>query len=199
MQLSIPRAWQPATQQLVYRALLDAMARPGTLADLAALAGGQLRAGVIALAALLDHTVSLCDLEEALSPQTRRFLEAAPAPQDEAGYLLAAAARPPDPGLSPRLGTLASPDQGATLVLDGASVGRGPLVLALGGPGIPGERRLALGGFDPAWLARREEWVAGFPLGVDLILADAGRIACLPRTTRVRVLRREGRGGPGAR
>jgi alpha-D-ribose 1-methylphosphonate 5-triphosphate synthase subunit PhnH len=184
MQLDIPQAWQPTVQQQVYRRLLYAMARPGTTMDLHAFVGSDQRAAVVVLAALLDHTTSLCDLDEVLAPQLRRLLMAPSAAQDEAHYLLASAARAPDADLQPRLGTLSNPELGATIVLDGASVGQGALKVALRGPGIPGERRLALNGFHRDWLTRRAQWVAHFPLGVDLILTDSTRIACLPRTTR---------------
>ena len=35
------------------------------------------------------------------------------------------------------------------------------------------------------WLHQRAVWIAGFPLGVDILLCDATRIAALPRTTQI--------------
>jgi phosphonate C-P lyase system protein PhnH len=102
-----------------------------------------------------------------------------------------------------RRGTLAYPDEGATLVLsvltltgevaggeDGAA-GRdgtagGGSALTLSGPGVPaGETRtLRVAGLPPTFAAARARAVRDYPAGIDLFLVDAGgRLAGLPRST----------------
>ncbi|MBK7326043.1 MAG: phosphonate C-P lyase system protein PhnH [Propionivibrio sp.] len=62
-------------------------------------------------------------------------------------------------------------------------IGTGSLSIALAGPGIEERLELCLSGLHPDWLARREDWVGAFPLGVDILFCDAQRIVALPRTT----------------
>ncbi|MBC8074647.1 MAG: phosphonate C-P lyase system protein PhnH, partial [Chloroflexales bacterium] len=183
MQLQLDPHWRPATQQQVFRRLMQAMAYPGTIVDLAF--AGPARASLAALATLLDHTTTLCDLDEVLAERDRRFLEARSAPHDDADYILALAQPRPEADMAPQLGTLAGPDQSATLVLDGEQIGAGDLLLELRGPGIQTAVRVALTGFHRDWFERRAAWTAHFPLGVDLLLADARRVLAIPRTTQV--------------
>jgi alpha-D-ribose 1-methylphosphonate 5-triphosphate synthase subunit PhnH len=74
------------------------------------------------------------------------------------------------------------------LVLVGGHVGEGEVGIDLTGPGIKGIRRLHLSGFHSGWLARRQKWVARFPMGVDVLLTDSARVAAMPRTTQSRLL-----------
>jgi alpha-D-ribose 1-methylphosphonate 5-triphosphate synthase subunit PhnH len=91
------------------------------------------------------------------------------------------------PDFQPMLGSLESPEFGATVLVKIDCVGEGALTLELAGPGVDGRRTLCLAGLHPDWLTRRADWVGGFPLGVDLLLSDATRIVALPRTTRIRI------------
>lgn len=63
----------------------------------------------------------------------------------------------------------------------------GPL-LALSGPGIQAECLLRVGR-DTSWIEERQQKNSEYPLGVDVFLFDpAGRVAAIPRTTKVEVL-----------
>ena len=63
----------------------------------------------------------------------------------------------------------------------------GPL-LALSGPGIQAECLLRVDR-DASWIEERQQKNSEYPLGIDVFLFDpAGRVAAIPRTTRVEVL-----------
>lgn len=176
-------AWDPLGQQRAFRRLLDAFARPGEVTELPGRPPAT--AWLQALAMLCDREVSLADPAGLLAPEERRFLQARDAAPNDARFVLLDGRAPVPEGFSPCLGSLTSPERGATLVLVCAGIGQGPARLSVSGPGVPGRRLLCLAGLDGSWLDRRARWVSRFPVGVDLLLADAGRVAALPRTTRV--------------
>jgi alpha-D-ribose 1-methylphosphonate 5-triphosphate synthase subunit PhnH len=113
------------------------------------------------------------------------LLQAKPGASEHARYVAVDGHRAPD--FQPELGSLESPEFGATLLIGVNSLGDGELSLELVGPGIDGQRNIRLAGLHPDWLTRRADWVGSFPLGVDLLLSDAHRIVALPRTTRIRI------------
>jgi alpha-D-ribose 1-methylphosphonate 5-triphosphate synthase subunit PhnH len=180
--MKIDRIWQPQAQQGVFRELVEAMSRPGEVRDLAAWTDGAPAARAV-LAALLDGETSLADPHDCLHESEWPLLQARRADAQSARYVLADGSRAP--AFEPCVGKLESPELGATLVLAVQAVGAGALRVRLSGPGIEGNRELNVGGLHAGWLAQRALWVDGFPLGVDMILADAGRIAALPRTARL--------------
>ena len=81
-----------------------------------------------------------------------------------------------------RTGRDDAPEDGATVILQVAALGRGQ-ALRLSGPGLaaPGVLRVEglNAGFVQAWAANH----ALFPRGVDVILCAGRRLAALPRTT----------------
>jgi alpha-D-ribose 1-methylphosphonate 5-triphosphate synthase subunit PhnH len=182
--LKVAPIWQPDTQQQNFRVLLDAMARPGSLQTLQGLDKINGAAEAV-LATLLDGSVTLSDPQSLLSEAAHALLQTVQAEPEHADYLLCSGQLPPT--FEPKLGTLPSPEQSATLVIQVAALDDGALRLKLRGPGIENYRECSIGGLNPIWLTRREEWVCGFPLGVDLILVDAEKVMALPRTTRVEV------------
>lgn len=173
--------WTTAGQRLAFRAVLDAWSRPGTVADIAPWSGGS-RARLAVLAGLCDSATTLHDAHGLLGEGDRSRLGARSCAAATAAFILADATRPPE-NLTPARGSLLQPELGATVVLDCQAVGEGPPA-RLSGPGVDGTAELRLLGLDPRWWAARAAWCA-FPLGVDLILCDARRIACIPRTIAV--------------
>ena len=99
------------------------------------------------------------------------------------GYWTAAPASMP-PLVVFDAGTDERPDRSATLVVQVGEL-RSGAGRRLSGPGIDGEAWLDVDGLAPGfWDAVRAN-AAGFPRGVDLLLCARGRLAALPRTTRV--------------
>ena len=83
-------------------------------------------------------------------------------------------------------GTLEYPDKGATVLylIDDITDEGG--AAALTGPGINGTVRPSFTGLAAGELAGLREANAEYPLGVDAVFLDkSGRIACIPRSTRI--------------
>lgn len=184
--------------QATFRAALDALAWPGQIGRLPVAARGAPGNpwAVALLLTFLDHETSLAVEPGPAAAAVARFVgprtQAAPAPAEAADFVLAdAATLDPDLPRRLRLGSLAFPDDSATLVVTVPSlapVGATGLRLDLAGPGVPPGHGLRLDGVPTAFVAARNEATRGYPRGVDLFLIDhAGRLAALPRSTRVRV------------
>lgn len=178
--------------QRVFRCLLQAASRPGTLYTLPPLTLSPLEA---VARTLLDHEVTFCVLggsaaetEERLSRLTGARVSSA---RDADFALISAIPGGDSAGAILELGrgTLERPERGATAIyaVEGIS-GSGPLSLELSGPGVPGTRRLGIAGMAAQEIAAIRETRQDYPLGVDVYLTDgAGRVAGLPRSTRLEV------------
>jgi alpha-D-ribose 1-methylphosphonate 5-triphosphate synthase subunit PhnH len=183
--LELSAIWTPATQQLLFRGLLNAMSRPGSQSDIfSLLEEGPVELAVLAV--LVDAEVSLADPHQLLRENDWPLLQAAKRSPDKADYILCNGNVAPD--FSPKLGTLTSPEQSATLIISVAELNEGSTHLKLSGPGISGATTLSVDGLSLAWLQAREDWICDFPLGVDLILVAARQLVAIPRTTKVEVL-----------
>ncbi len=179
--------------QRVFSALMQAMARPGRLAELTDLpdAPAPLLATTGAvLLAIADYDSTLW-LDDALRPHTAAFEWLAfhtGAPRSDVraeatfAVLTGAATIHDLDGFA--LGIPDYPDRSTTILLQVDTLGiGGPMKLT--GPGIDKEHRLRC---EPLpedlidwWQANR----AIFPLGVDLVLCSPSAIACLPRTVKI--------------
>lgn len=179
--MKLESIWRADVQQRIFRELLEAFARPGAVRDLATPANTN-SARRAALASLMDGETSLADPHELVGDRDWLLLQAERRSVEEARYIVADGRRAPN--FAPALGRLESPEFGATLLIEIESVGEGGTALKLTGPGVDGERELRLAGLDVEWLSRRADWNKAFPLGVDIVLADATKVAALPRTTR---------------
>ncbi|AWB20315.1 phosphonate C-P lyase system protein PhnH [Methylobacterium currus] len=179
--------------QGVFRAVMDALARPGTIQPLAtdldppAPLDPELAAVALALA---DGDAPLwLDAALARSPAVAGFLRFHTGARITENPAEAAFALVSDPAACPEFGmfaqgTPAYPDRSATLVLAVSDLSD-RAGWRLDGPGIRGSARLAAAPLPADMLDRLARNHAGFPQGIDLILAAAGRLAALPRSTRV--------------
>ena len=183
----------PRATQSVFRAVTEAMARPGQARALVALPTppAPLGPATAALAlTLLDYeTPFWLDRTFAAAPEVRewlRFHTGAPLTPDAA---IAAFAFIADPAQCPAFaefsaGSLEYPDRSTTLVLQVDGFDRGaPLVLA--GPGIAGTQRFRATPLPLDFSARLIANHTLFPRGIDLILASPDAVAALPRSLRV--------------
>jgi len=173
--------------QRCFRQLLDAMARPGRVAQLQEIAAPP---GLSPAAAALALTLVDFETPAWLGPGTDgaaewlRFHCGAPLASEpcRAAFACAADASRLPPLGAFELGSAEYPDRSTTLVLEVAALGSGePLVLR--GPGIDGSTTLAVDGFPAALRRERAELAVLFPSGLDLILTCGARLAALPRTT----------------
>jgi alpha-D-ribose 1-methylphosphonate 5-triphosphate synthase subunit PhnH len=85
------------------------------------------------------------------------------------------------------VGTELEPELGATIVRV-VEDGFPRLAVVLEGPGVDGRHETSIPLTRPE-LAARDRACANYPLGIDLVFVETdGRVAALPRTTRVRSL-----------
>ncbi|VVD98485.1 phosphonate C-P lyase system protein PhnH [Pandoraea capi] len=190
--------------QGVFRAVLDALARPGQLRSV----GGRLahcdEASIAAraiLLALADATTPVwlqAPLGEVSS--ALRFHTGAPLLGDEAGPATAQFALLTDPANCPALerfafGTAESPEHSATLIVDVPALHEGhegdtnndALRLRLRGPGIQTHADVTVGGLTAAFWQARAALAPRFPAGLDLLIVAGDSVLGLPRTTHVEV------------
>lgn len=184
-----PRAGR---EQRTFRALLEAMARPGTVARAVHHPqAGHLAPAVSLLESVLDHEMTFAvvpeqaDLIDTLLRLTGSYV-AAPIVADyllcEGGGILRALH-------DAKEGASEFPDKSATLVAVAASVsaepGRG-LPLRLAGPGIKDTRTVWVDGFSQECREMFVERNGDLPTGIDLVLVDLdGAFTCLTRYTRL--------------
>lgn len=176
--------WLANIQQRVFRELVEAFSRPGDIREIGNCVDGAIARRAV-LATLMDAEMTLADPQEQIPPEDWPLLQARRVKSEYGRYVAAKGSSAPD--FQPALGSLESPELGATLLIEIDKVGQGDISLELVGPGINGRRQLRLAGLHPDWLTRREAWVSSFPLGVDMLLSDAHRIVALPRTTQIHI------------
>ena len=165
--------------QAVFRAVMDAFARPGEIKALphAAMAPSPLSATAAALAwALLDYETPLwLDAPLADVPAVAEWIR-----------FHAGARVTDDPAQAPpfdqfALGTPEYPDRSTTLVLQVGCFGEGQR-WSLSGPGIADRAGLAADALPDDLVERLAANRALFPRGVDLILVSPDAVAALPRS-----------------
>jgi alpha-D-ribose 1-methylphosphonate 5-triphosphate synthase subunit PhnH len=179
---------RPRMSAVVFRAALDAMARPGQAREIAGVIppDGISTAAAGLLLTLADAETPLW-LPERLRDGAAEWLRFhTNAPQvAKRGQAMFAVGHWDE--LAPLeewpVGEPAYPDRSATLIVEVRAL-EGGVELELSGPGIDGTARLApvLPEGAAAALARN---AARFPLGVDFFFTAAGQVAGLPRSTRI--------------
>jgi alpha-D-ribose 1-methylphosphonate 5-triphosphate synthase subunit PhnH len=186
--------------QTVFRAALTAMSEPGRILAVPSTIhppAGLPRAAVALLLTLVDFETPLW-LPPALSAAAvggyLRFHTGAPTAADPMAAQFAAVDWT-GPNLIHQRVPLAAfnagderyPDKSATLIVCVAGLDGGTLRVRLSGPGIDGARSVAPAGLDQGFWAEVQANHAGYPLGIDLILAAGDAMMALPRSTRVEI------------
>ncbi len=179
----------PVSQsQLVFRRLLDAMARPGSIENVDLGIEGpeslDLAATAIALA-LVDFETPLY-LSPALSSEAAEtYLKfhcgtRIVADTKDAAFAVLDGA-PKDLGVF-NTGTEEYPELGATLIIQVETItANGPLTLT--GPGIKESAQIGLPDVPAAFWEARKKLQRYFPRGIDLVFVSGASMAALPRTT----------------
>ncbi|MGJ3507446.1 phosphonate C-P lyase system protein PhnH [Enemella sp. A6] len=185
-----PRVLTADECQQVFRILLDALARPGQPGHLPEI-GDPLDLPLLALTdlttpvAALDPTEEEQACTEAVVALTQAPLTAA----DSARFVISH--REPDPAAFASLhrGSNERPHE-AALLIQAAMIAEQPQpdfdTWELTGPGIADSTQVHLAGLDRDFFAVREQLVADYPRGVDVLLIDPiGTVLGLPRTTTI--------------
>ncbi|MGJ3242416.1 MAG: phosphonate C-P lyase system protein PhnH [Opitutales bacterium] len=182
-----------------FRAILDAMARPGEIRVLEPVSidppPGLPSASALVALALINRDVAfhLGFEDEAVEAYLKLNTGSPPAALEEADFIFAPGDAHPAVVESAKEGILTYPETAATLVFHVGGLGdlAGPDAARwrLTGPGIPESRELVVAGLNPALVAALQEKNDEFPLGADAILTHSdpvsGRwsVVGLPRTT----------------
>lgn len=178
--------------QRCFRGVLDALARPGRVVELADLPApptglGAAQSAVLLALADIDTPVWLPPaLRDAAAGHYLRFhcgcrLAAKLA---DAHFVLPASLDELPTLDELRQGLPEFPDRSATLIVEVAGLDEGG-ALRLAGPGIQTEASLTVAGWRTAMTDFLRENRRRFPLGVDLLLTCGKRVAGLPRTVRI--------------
>jgi alpha-D-ribose 1-methylphosphonate 5-triphosphate synthase subunit PhnH len=179
--------------QSVFRSVMDAMARPGSVQRIASAAGapvGMMRGAAAIALTLFDHDTPVWldgrMLATADVAKWLKFHTSAPVIADSS---IASFALVGDPENLPALDRFAFgnneyPDRSTTLILQIESLTDGPVV-ELQGPGIDGSAALRAS-IQPRDLFERLSINAAlFPRGIDVVLVHDDSIVAIPRTTRL--------------
>jgi len=178
--------------QRIFRSILEAMAHPGRIVDVAV--GLQAPpplhpAAAAACLTLLDFDTPLWLDDAAARPDVVEWLRfhcGVPVvvwPQAARFALIAEPERMPSPDAFD-LGTAEHPERSATLIVQVQTL-LGGTGRRLTGPGIADEARLEVAGVPDAFWTWAATNHALFPRGVDIVLSAGRVIAALPRTTEV--------------
>ena len=183
-----------AESQAAFRRIMDAVARPGTIQDLAdapqAPTGLDRAAGAVALTLLDFETPVWLDpsLRGGPAEDWIRFHCSCPltdAPAEAAFAIITDAAACP-PLDSFNLGDAKYPDRSTTLVIQVADLAGGRRAV-LSGPGIKTETAIAPTGLPNGFWDQVQANSAQFQFGVDLLFVAGDRLTALPRSTRVTI------------
>ena len=176
--------------QAVFRTVMEAMARPGQIAEIDVVIAPPAPLGIAAAAlalTLLDFETPVW-LDPALTAALEvdswlKFHTGAPCAADPATAAFAFLAEPTAmPGFDAfSLGSVEYPDGATTLVVEVETLTQGD-EFHLSGPGIKGSRSLAPAPLTADFAARMAQNRARFPRGIDLVLTCGRRLAALPRS-----------------
>jgi alpha-D-ribose 1-methylphosphonate 5-triphosphate synthase subunit PhnH len=178
--------------QAAFRALLDALAEPGTLRRVdggITPPEGLEPATATALLTLADYETPVWlpqALRDGAAGQWLRFHCGVALVEDPAKAAFAiidgAAIEPALFAFNP--GNDQFPDRSATVFVQCAALEGGDAV-TLSGPGIPGSRNVAPQGLSAGFWTQVQENGELYPLGVDLVLCHGDGMLGLPRSTRI--------------
>jgi alpha-D-ribose 1-methylphosphonate 5-triphosphate synthase subunit PhnH len=171
-----------------FRALVDAMSRPGTVHELPSAPADH-----AVLATLVDHEVSLHTADDDIRDALAREGRLSEAPQSEATIVHALESTDGAVRALGR-GTRKEPSTGATIVYRVAGLSNTTAkqddehtTLELCGPGVPGDRTLAVDGLVPDEARALADAQSPYPRGVDAILTAEQTVAALPRSVEMEV------------
>jgi alpha-D-ribose 1-methylphosphonate 5-triphosphate synthase subunit PhnH len=186
--------------QRVFRALLDALSRPGSIVAIDAalpdnhamrdgLAGRVPLAAFASLLALTDYSTPVfIEREDNVLGDALRFHASAPVTRDrrEAAFAYIDDTRDMSSLDAFSHGEPESPEHAATLFIRVPSLTEGE-PLEWRGPGIAQSRSVAIAGLSREFWRQRAALTALFPCGIDCYFVAGGALVGLPRTTHVEV------------
>lgn len=179
--------------QSTFKAVMDAMARPGSIHEIKAVATPPApmgrAAGAIAFA-LCDHDTLVYLTPAMIEAGIQTWLAfhsgaLVTGERSESAFAFVEAGVPLPPLSTFAAGSQEYPDRSTTIVFELASLTDG-LAFVLEGPGINGSLEITPAGLPPHFESMWAENNALYPRGVDLVFAAGNRILCLPRTVKIK-------------
>ena len=186
--IDLPGFADPVAQaQASFRALLDAMARPGTIATV----GQGLTppapldpATAAVLLTLVDGDARLHLPPDCAAARDWLVFHCGTTPCDDSASAGFVATRTMPDLAHLATGTDEAPESSATLVLQVLALGTGP-AFRLAGPGLKAPAIFRAEGLPPDFAARWAANHALFPRGIDLVLCAGTALAAIPRSITV--------------
>jgi len=185
-------ALSAAESQLAFRAVLDALARPGLPAQLPVSQESALPPVLLPLLALADLGTAVCLLGADGFPERHwadvlsTATSAPRVPLEQARLVGATGPIGAEEIRRLRRGPALAPEDGALLAVAVAGLTGGPSRWWLTGPGVQGRREIGPLGVPEEFVVARADAVAGYPAGIDVLLvAPDGALVGLPRTTTI--------------
>ena len=182
--------------QIIFRKVLDAMARPGKIVELPDLeinAPTKNKFPCLVLLTFLDSHVKfkVLDIDNKVdSEEIAGYISSSTGSQEasveNSDFILIYGGSAG--GLIRRMkkGSPKYPDESTTLIYDVESIGEDGVLMTLSGPGICSDHRLAVKGIEEAEITELISVNRDFPMGIDAIFSDKnGKVVCIPRSTTV--------------
>lgn len=187
--IDLPGFSDPVTDaQGCFRAVLDAMARPGRIHEVGVGLTPPVPlapASAAVLLTLVDHETPLwLDPDATASREWIAFHCGAPLATGPEACAFALALSLPDMAVLPA-GSHEAPERSATMILQVRAFESGRR-FRLEGPGLREPTVLAIDGPPDDFVGVWDQNRARFPLGIDVILCAGTRLAALPRSVTVR-------------
>ncbi|NLG56425.1 MAG: phosphonate C-P lyase system protein PhnH [Rhodococcus sp.] len=183
--LALGAGLDPVRAQLVYRAILDAFARPGSRQQLPSTHFPAALLPVLSLADLETGTHLIEGSGDGWGPILAVATGAPEVSVKSAKYVTALAPIASETVAQLATGTALTPEAGATLIIATQALDGGDAVY-LTGPGVQEAIEFAPCCVDPAIWRVRADKVAAFPSGIDLLFVSPdGEVVGVPRTTAV--------------
>ncbi|PKF89400.1 phosphonate C-P lyase system protein PhnH [Bacillus sp. BA3] len=184
--------------QTVYRKLVTATSRPGTLVVLEREAKTLdvqmecLSSTILLALTVLDPEVTfnvIAKEGEAVSRMINQLTYSKPVDLPEADFIFilhdASEEQMKEAINKAKIGNLLNPHESAMIILEVPDITKGDSMI-LSGPGIQEESFISLPNVS-AWLGARNEKNIEFPLGIDMYFVDQkDRLIALPRTTQIK-------------
>ncbi|KMY51517.1 phosphonate C-P lyase system protein PhnH [Peribacillus loiseleuriae] len=184
--------------QAVYRKLVDATSRPGTVMDLQRevraldVQANCLSATILFALTVLDPEVTfkvITKQEETVSRLINQLTYSKSVDVSDADFIFIledALHEEMEEALNQaKVGNLSNPHESAMIILEVSDVTKGKS-MKLSGPGIQGETILNMQNV-PNWMAMRNEKNVEFPLGIDMYFLDhQHQLLAIPRTTQIK-------------
>ena len=180
--------------QATFRAVMKAMAEPGTIHAVSGSGLPSDRPGNLSVASQAT-LLTLCDAstpvfsdietDQAFLARWTAFHTGAPMTNKRADAHFALLNKAPETLDGFAVGTDKYPDRSTTLIVETGAL-EGPTAWTLTGPGINGEGALPASALSGELVCARAPFHALFPCGLDFILCHGDKVAALPRTTRIK-------------